>query len=329
MEPSKELTILEKIYHETFTPGKTYILGISGGPDSLFLLHTLLHFNKTITTPLNLVVAHVNYGLRGKESDTDSNFVKETAQKFHLPVEIKKISHLPSGNLEEVCRELRYEFFQNLRKKYQAQGIIVAHHLNDQAETILLNLTRGSFLTGLGGMNPLSPKRKIYRPLLSITKETILKYLHEHNLPYRIDETNAHLYLARNLIREKIVPELQTINENFLITLGKNAENIRELNQFLESYVEQWMKENTKEQGLDYQKFIEAPIALQKLLLAKLYKNIYGNSKNFSSTHLEKILATLKQGKSGNKKEFGAKFFIKIMKSQHQIREIIIEPIKH
>ena len=159
------------------------ILGVSGGPDSVYLLNLCLQAAKK--RHFKIIVAHVNHRLRGKASDGDEAFfVRSLCAKEKLRFELKKLGKI-TGNLEEGSRNARYAFFEKLRQKYNANWIITAHHHGDNVETVLYNLVRGSFLSGLKGMDPVAPERYLLRPLLGITKNEILAFLHGEKIDYR------------------------------------------------------------------------------------------------------------------------------------------------
>ena len=184
---------------------------------ALFLLHKKQNWQ--------LAVAHVNYGLRGKESDADTALVKETAKKLGLPFYALRKKTL-SVKSEEALRKVRYAFFESLTQKYGFQAVALAHHQDDQAETVLLRLVRGSGSLGLSAMQP---KRGIYvRPFLSFSKQEILTFLKQQHIPYRIDASNAETQYLRNKIRHELLPLLTTYNPRIVRTLADTARIIHE-----------------------------------------------------------------------------------------------------
>lgn len=194
-----------------------YLLAVSGGKDSTALAH-LFHYHQ-----LNFEIAHCNFHLRDKESDKDEQFVRELADTMGKRLYVKQFYTLEaqqgSGkSVEMVARELRYEWFHSLCP--EADYMVTAHHADDNAETLLLNLTRGTGLKGLTGI----PARngRILRPLLPFTSEEILQYLSENHIPFRTDQTNFSTQYHRNKIRHEVMPVLRDINPEITSTLCHN-----------------------------------------------------------------------------------------------------------
>lgn len=199
----------------------TIIVAVSGGVDSVVLLHALHHYLPTA----QLVIAHVNYHLRA-ESDGDAAFVAELAQKHHAVFEQCSWDKVPTTSVEARARDLRYRFFNQLAEKYHTETIAVAHHANDQAETVLLKLIRGGEARQLGGMS--ATNQRVRRPFLGITKQELVSYAQAHGLTWREDKTNADpTYTARNRLRHVIVPELQQLNPQAVAHINAMAEQIQ------------------------------------------------------------------------------------------------------
>ncbi|RHZ36512.1 tRNA lysidine(34) synthetase TilS [endosymbiont GvMRE of Glomus versiforme] len=184
----------------------TYILGISGGPDSMFLL------DKMYLLGFNFVVAHVNYHKRA-ESNQDEELVKKYCQKWNLPFfayQVQPQEYSQVKNFQAWARKKRYDFFQQLAQQKQTKYIIVAHHLDDHLETYLLQKEKKTLVEnwGLAPKIPWQNKKKsiyILRPLLSLSKEQICQYLHQNNIPYIIDKTNYLPIYQRNITRQKLI----------------------------------------------------------------------------------------------------------------------------
>lgn len=278
----------------------------------MFLLHKCAEFAQK--TSVKFIVAHVNHGLRGKESDLDAQFVKKTAEKLNLIYEETTLKKLPKGNLEEQCRIKRYEFLEKIRNKYKANWILTAHHQNDNIETVLLNLTRGSFLNGLSGIKEIDTQRKLLRPLLNLTKEEILHENKRLKIKYRDDKSNFNIIFSRNLIRIKIIPELKKINPGLEKTLAKNITLTAELNDFLNQSSEKWLKKNYSNTKIPRKSFLNLHPAVQKNILLLIYIQLNGNPEKFNQKHLEQILKIISQNHSNKKKEFGSGHFISIEK---------------
>jgi len=310
---------IENILKRQIKKGDTVILGVSGGPDSVFLLHQCLALAKK--HPFRLIVAHLNHNLRGADSNRDEQFVKEFAADHKLIFETKKIGKISSGNIEEEARNARYRFFAGLLEKHAAACIMTAHHRDDNIETILFNLIRGSFLDGLTGMETFSPERKIFRPLLEVSKKEILQYLSARRIPFRMDKSNNDLKLSRNLIRHKIIPLIKKINPNFENTFSKNIELLKETSQYIGQNAERICK---KGNSPHLETFLSQSKIIQKTIINRMYRDLHGNAENFNRSHLAQILQMLDKKQSGLKKEFGKGHFIAVTKDKNNKRCIKI-----
>ena len=315
-------------------PGDTVIAGISGGPDSIFLLYLLEKL------PIRIIVAHVNHQLR-KEAGADEEFVKKLCKNANnenpvrlcihdkrpnifphpstlifapLTIDIKALSQKSKQGLEETGRKIRYNFFQKLANKHQSKFIITAHHADDNLETIILNFARGASLQGLGGMQEcekISSKFTLLRPLLSISKNQILDFLHCKKLEFRVDKSNNSLVYKRNFIRHKIIPLLKKINPNISTTLAKNSANLREINEFLLLSAQDWIKKNALEsqdsipKKLNGKNFRLLPQALQKIILLQIHEQHFGHTQNIQSSNLEEALSLINKNIGNKKKKFG------------------------
>lgn len=207
------------------------LVACSGGPDSVALVHALNAIKNNLPYEFHLV--HVNHRLRGRASDGDARFVRNLAQSlgwlYHeksAPIRIK------SGNLEETARVRRYDMFTQVAKKVGAHAVLTAHTQNDQIETILMNLLRGTGSVGLGGMSPVRPWQKsdllVGRPLLSVSKQEIREALKKGKLSYRSDASNENPKFLRNWLRKLIVPALEKRSPGFQERLGNMASVLRD-----------------------------------------------------------------------------------------------------
>jgi tRNA(Ile)-lysidine synthetase-like protein len=330
--PAKPLSSsLKKVISTRVKADGVVILGISGGPDSVALLHLLWE------SGFRPVLAHVNYHLRGRDSNTDQKFVEKLAKKYQLQCEILQASPA-MGNLEESCRNLRYKFFEEIRLKHHADAILVAHTQNDQIETFLLNLTRGASLRGFQAMSEWDSERQLLRPLLNTPKKDLLAYLKKHHLPSRQDRSNKDLKFSRNFLRHKVIPLFEKLNPNFLKTLAVGIQNLSENVEVIESLSTTWLKKNlqcsapktsttqpasakripipsnsTPTFTFPLEKFLQQTPALQKNILRRLFQQL--NQKSLTHQTLEEILRTLTQNRAGLRKEFGHNYQLKIEKT--------------
>lgn len=217
--------------------GEKFIVAVSGGADSVSLAIALDDLKKRNKLNLRFVIAHFNHDLRGGESKKDAEFVKELAQKFHFELALKKGKISNKGNLEQNARVARYEFLTETARNLHAQGILTAHTINDQAETFLLNLIRGSGIAGLSGMKPKIPNFKfqipnsdeksqiaMVRPLLNwATRKDTENFCHFNEIAYRCDSMNEDLNFKRVRIRKILLPTLKEFNPKIIETLAKTA----------------------------------------------------------------------------------------------------------
>ncbi|HEU5015788.1 MAG TPA: hypoxanthine phosphoribosyltransferase [Roseiflexaceae bacterium] len=236
--------------------GAVLLVGVSGGADSLCLLHVLAALREPLGFRLH--AAHLNHQLRGADSDADAAFVLETARAWGVPataktVDIQAYAQAHRLNLHHAAREVRYRWFADLAHAHNAAAVAVAHTANDQAETVLMHLLRGAGSTGLRGMaavsaftpekavsedtdEPESSTKPLYllRPLLTTTRAEIEEYCRDHGLQPRQDATNADLYYTRNRIRHELLPQLATFNPNIIASLGRTAAIAAEEHDFLQ-----------------------------------------------------------------------------------------------
>lgn len=211
------------------------LVGVSGGADSVALMLLLQELN------YNIQALHCNFHLRGEESDRDEKFVLELCKQKNIPLLIKHFDTKEYAaqhniSIEMAARDLRYNWFYEVLAEAKAQCIAVAHHKNDQAETLLLNLVRGTGIRGLAGMYPL--RNNIARPLLCITRQDILSYLSQIKQDYVTDSTNLQRDATRNKIRLDILPLLAEINPNIVNTLSDTSSVIMQSIPFYQKQIE-------------------------------------------------------------------------------------------
>jgi len=218
--------------HQLIPAESTIILGLSGGPDSVFLVHYLLSLQAT--RQFHLVLAHLNHGWR-LSADHDEQFCRELGEQFGLSFISQHardfIDNAPwTGSREDQARSMRRLFFASLAAQYPNPRIALAHHQDDQYETFFIRLMRGAGLQGLRGMTPQA--EQYIRPLLCIRKEEILEYLRTHNLAFVIDETNTDAVYLRNRIRHQILPALRACDHRFCSSFQQTIANLGEADDF-------------------------------------------------------------------------------------------------
>jgi len=266
----KPLTISSRLMRN-FPLDARYLIGVSGGRDSIALLHWLVNLGYD-----RLIVCHLNHQLRGQSSDADARFVQKLAAKYQVGFElgaanVRALARKKKMSLETAAREARYSFFSKAAKRRRCHKIFLAHHADDLVETFLLNLIRGAGLTGLGGMRDVSSRQihgvdlTILRPLLSIWRSDIDKYVRECHLRFREDATNKNLAPTRNRIRNRIIPYLEKIlDRNIRQNLWRTATIAAEEENWLDKEVP-----DLTNVDLSVPKLRALPVALQRRAILK------------------------------------------------------------
>lgn len=221
--------------HQLLPPCTRVLLAVSGGADSSVMLHLFQRLGADV------VVAHCNFHLRGEESDADEAFVRHTCQAAGIELRVAQFDTLrharASGqSLEMAARELRYSFFDQVAGELDCQRIAVAHNLDDQAETLLLNLLRGTGIRGLAAMRPLSGR--IIRPLLFAPRADIVRYAQLHSIAYRTDSTNAQTEYKRNKLRHCVMPLLRQLNPSASQSMAATAWRVQQALALLDAQLE-------------------------------------------------------------------------------------------
>jgi len=274
-------------------PGDHLLVAVSGGIDSM----TLLHILNQIRDDLGIIisVAHVNYKLRKQDSDKDEKHVKDFCKKNNINFSATEWKGQEKGeNLQEAARIFRYSYFKDTANKLGCRAVVLAHNINDQSETILLNLIRGTGLEGLSGMSICSKTKAgglIYRPLLNITRKEIETFAKEKGIEYREDSTNEEAKYQRNFIRHKILPLIDKINPNFLLNIAKMAEILELDETFLSNctetaYRDVIIQSNQENISINAGKFEAFNPAIRRRILRKIYIDINGTNAGLSKDHI-------------------------------------------
>ncbi len=214
--------------------GDCVVLAVSGGVDSMVMLHLFEAFREP--WGLNLHIAHLNHQLRGEESLQDEKFVRQAAQELGLPCHVKRVDTLEHAHLrrlskQEAARELRYQFFEDVRKLIGAASVATAHHADDNAETVLLNALRGTGIRGLAGIPVRREPGKIIRPLLFARRSEIEDYADSRNIKYRTDSSNDSTGYTRNYLRKAIIPLLTEVHPEVVESLNRISRMMRQLDE--------------------------------------------------------------------------------------------------
>lgn len=209
------------------------LVGVSGGMDSMCMANLFLN----TTVPCTYRIAHVNFSLRGSESDQDEAMVREWCRKHGIPFYTTKVNALEFAQEQSIstqmaARDLRYGWFFSLMEEHSMDFLAISHNLNDSVETLMINLLRGTGLRGLAGIR--RSNGPIIRPLLSVTRNDISKYVASHNVPFREDHTNRESHYHRNRIRNEVFPHFEIINPSFLQTISTSMARFSEISDLLE-----------------------------------------------------------------------------------------------
>jgi tRNA(Ile)-lysidine synthase len=300
-------SLIEKVLdtikvNNMLTYGDKVIVAASGGPDSICLLHILHKLKEEFN--LTLYVAHVNHCLRGEESDKDEDFVKEFCRNldiecFSRRINVNRLAEEKGLSTESAAREARYEFFEELLKKLGAQKIALAHNANDQAETVLMRIMRGTGMEGIVGIKAVRGNIFI-RPIINIKRESIEKYCKDNELLPRIDKTNLENIYTRNKIRLELIPYIkENFNSDIVTILNRLADTISIDNFYLEKLASEkfksYCKVNDNKVIIDKNAFGEHEAVITRILRQAL-NELKGNLYNVEKIHIYDLINLQKSG---------------------------------
>ena len=323
-----EKKVLETIKrYNLLENGDKLILGVSGGPDSISMLDILnkIRLDSRINLNFEIVVVHINHMIR-EEAKEDELYVKDYCEKngidfYSKSIDVKKLANTNKIGTEEAGRKVRYEFFDDILNKTNSNKIAIAHNKNDNAETMIMNIMRGSGISGLKGIEP---KRGIYiRPLIECERTEIEKYCEENKLNPRIDKTNFENEYTRNKIRNIVIPYVKKeFNPNIINTLERLSNLVKEEEEYIEKQVVETYKsieieEKEKEITLDLKKFNNQEKVIKSRLVIYTITRLLGTSQGIEKIHIEDIIK-LCSNNIGNKYLTPNKK-IKILVKNHKI----------
>lgn len=295
--------------YDMLKEGDSVLAAVSGGPDSVFLLHALARLKSKLKLK-KIAACHLDHGLRGKESSADALFVRRLCEglgveHFHKKVSLKELKE-KARSTEEVGREERYKFYKEAAARAGADVIATGHTLDDQAETVLMRLVKGASLKGVVGISPARPEGpfRLIRPLAWTEKAAIRAYLDEHGLAYRIDSTNLQPVYFRNVVRAEIIPFLEKYNPRLKRVLCNLAEHLREDFDFID-------RERARIQPaivrggaggvrIDLKDLVVQPRALQKEILRAALEKAGGEIKKLSFKHWKDMEHFIRYKRKGN-----------------------------
>ena len=277
-----------------FDSAKKIVIAVSGGADSLALADLLNKSKRRFN--LELCIAHFEHGLRGETSIADAKFVEEFAKSLNVKFfcehgDVKKFATENKLSIETAARELRYKFLSKVREEINFDAIALAHHANDQAETILMRLLRGATSAGLSGMkfSATSEYGLLLRPLLRFKKFELESYCRSQKIVPRIDETNFELNATRNKIRLELLPQLENFNPAIVETLCRLGEVSAEENDFITAEVEKIFPQVVQDNSILQSEFLKLPVTLQR----QVVKKFLGDVKDFGFMHFEQVRKVL------------------------------------
>ena len=306
--------------YELIKSGDNIVLGISGGPDSICMLYILNSLKKDLN--FNIYVAHINHMLR-ENAKLDEEYVKNTCEKLNIPVyikhiKIKEIAEKEKRGIEETGRKVRYEFFEEILRKTNSNKIATAHNLNDSIETIILNIIRGTGISGLAGIEPIR-ENKFIRPLIKCERKEIEEYCKLNKLEPRIDESNYENKYNRNKIRNICIPYLQKeLNSNVIKNISRLSEIANEEQKYIEKNVEKSFNkiciENTENKIiLDIKMFVKEELVIKRRLILYTINKLIGTTINIEKINIDDIIKLCERN-IGNKfliPTKGIKVFVK------------------
>ncbi len=272
------------IKYNMLPKGSTVLAAVSGGKDSMCLLHILKEQEKQLD--FKLVCAHFDHRLRGAESDRDKSFVENYCAEADIPfvcgaADVAEYAEKGGLGIEEAARILRYDFLERTAEKLGAQRIATAHTAEDNAETLLMNLSRGCGLTGLCGIPPV--RGKIVRPMLEMTTAEVLEYLKANGVPHVEDSSNKSDDYTRNRLRHQVIPELYRINPAFGESAARCVSLLREDDEYLSALAEDFLKDKMQDKSF----LVQELAALPPPIFARVVRMAAGTE--LSKTHVEAV----------------------------------------
>lgn len=277
--------------------GDKLVLGVSGGPDSISMLNILNEIKEE--WQFQIYVAHINHMIR-KEADDDERYVQQYCEKNNIQffvkrVNVQEIANIQKMGTEEAGRNIRYEFFEEILQKVGANKIAIAHNKNDKIETIVMNLLRGSGLSGLKGIEPIREQR-IIRPLIECERQEIEQYCEQYKLEPRIDKTNFENDYTRNKIRNIVIPYIKNeFNPNIIETMDRLSQVATEESNYIELQVEKIYQKLLIERSqnqiiLKLKEFNQQEKVIKNRLILLVVRELMGSTQRIEKVHIEDII---------------------------------------
>ena len=281
--------------HAMLTPGTKVVVAVSGGADSMALLLALFQLRSVYN--MTLIVAHVNHQLREEEAEQDALFVEQQATRLGLPfhqtcVDVKALQQSLGISVQQAARQLRYRFLHALHRALHATRIALGHTADDQAETLLMRLVRGSGPTGFAGIPAV--RLPFIRPLITVSRSAIYSYLQNEHCPWVEDSSNTRMIYFRNRVRLDLLPKLRQYNPQIVRRLNELADMLRADSQVLEQQVDEWALQTLAWQArsrveIHCRLFDLAPVAIQRRLLRRIIEALAAAPEAVGFRHIERL----------------------------------------
>ena len=288
--------------HKMIEQGDNVIVAVSGGADSVCLLHLLAEMRASLD--MTLQVVHVHHGLRGREADRDAAFVEDMAEKMGIFCQVihrnvAEYANVHGMSVEEAGREIRYQILEDEAASWGKAKIAVAHHKEDQAETILHHLFRGSGVKGMSGMSVV--RGAVIRPLLCVGRREILEYLEERGISHCEDSTNGSSDYTRNRIRRHLIPQIcEEINAGAVEHIIRTGEILGQADEYFEEKADQIWRENGKETekgcGIEIKVLNRYPEILRRYVIRKMLHICTGTRKDIGFSHIDHVCRVIQKG---------------------------------
>jgi len=304
-------------------------VGLSGGADSVALLLSLCELRKE--TALHLRAVHVNHGLR-ETAERDAEFCKKLCGQLAVPLTVEHVQIAVKSNVEAAAREMRYNVFFREMRRHSSQILALAHHLDDQAETVIMHMLYGAGITGLGGMHPVNGK--IWRPFLQLRRNDLRAYLHSKKQAWCEDESNSDTAFTRNRIRSQIIPVLEACSPEAVAAIGRTAQILRDEDSCLNSQADEWLSTYAAKGAFHFlmiEPFAKQHIALQRRILRR-YLLKFGILTDFEQTERVRMLTAASSGTienlPGNWHAFRSKTRLHFVAEQGACHEKELGPLR-
>lgn len=279
--------------------GEKIVVGVSGGPDSICLINILNEIKKNGAIKFDLVVCHINHMIR-EEAKNDENFVEDYCKKNDIPffakhAKVEEIAKIEKIGTEEAGRKIRYNFFNEILEKTNASKIATAHTKNDNAETVLMNIIRGSGLSGIKGITPIRENLYI-KPLIDISRKEVEEYCEENKLNPRHDKTNDENIYTRNKVRNILIPIIEKeFNPNIIETIDRLSDLAEKENEYLEeqtklAFEKSIIRNEKNEIILNLRTFNKENEVIKARLILYTIKRLKGSNSGISKVHIDDII---------------------------------------